>query len=186
MTIDHNHKKIYLYFQMSPPEWLLTWRVWPYRQCWQFLSPGQGPGRRQWPLPSHHSQWTVCNWRARYPVFKTNKRLSNHLHKERWNLVSSRVLMPRLNVFEKFLFRFDKDMEVPFVKKYYTSLTEQWRNEMRFQVSFCNKLQAERHNINVVSAINSNIYINSNIIVYKGVISLPTALFFLWIRYTLG
>lgn len=59
-------------------------------------------------------------------------------------------------------------MEVPFVKKYYTSLTEQWRNEMRFQVSFCNKLQAERHNINVVSAINSNIYINSNIIVYKG------------------
>lgn len=87
MTIDHNHKKIYLYFQMSPPEWLLTWRVWPYRQCWQFLSPGQGPGRRQWPLPSHHSQWTVCNWRARYPVFKTNKRLSNHLHKERWNLL---------------------------------------------------------------------------------------------------
>lgn len=94
--------------------------------------------------------------------------------------------MPRLNVFEKFLFRFDSDMEVPFVKKYYTSLTEQWRNEMRFQVSFCNKLQAETHNINVVSAINSNIYINSNIIVYKGVISLPTALFFLWIRYTLG
>lgn len=33
--------------------------------------------------------------------------------------------MPRLNVFEKFLFRFDSDMEVPFAKKYYTSLTEQ-------------------------------------------------------------
>lgn len=27
--------------------------------------------------------------------------------------------MPRLNVFEKFLFRFDSDMEVPFVKKLY-------------------------------------------------------------------
>lgn len=183
MTIDHNHKK-----------YIFTFRCLRLNDSWL-----DGCGRTVnadsfCPLDkvldgvndlSLHitlSGQCVIDEHATLSLKQTNDFRIIYIRKDE----ISWVLMPRLNVFEKFLFRFDSNMEVPFVKKYYTSLTEQWRNEMRFQVSFCNKLQAERHNINVVSAINSNIYINSNIIVYKGVISLPTALFFLWIRYTLG